>query len=84
MFLKISTYNTFSQVAWGKVFFHGMKSGQWAIFDVGDKWNQKLRDFIDKKVVVGGEAIGMIYVAIKKVICSLDLAASSLHGGNPK
>ena len=58
-----------------------MKSGRWAIFEVGDKWNQKLRDFIDKKVVVGGEAIGMIYVAIKKVICSLDLAASSLHGG---
>ena len=33
-----------------------------------------------KKVSVRGEAIWMIYVAIRKVICSLDLAASSLQG----
>ena len=33
-----------------------------------------------KKVSVRGWAIWMIYVAIRKVICSLDLAASSLHG----
>ena len=52
-----------------------------ATFCMESSGNQKFWDFIDeKKVSVRGGTIWMIYVAIRKVICSLDLAASSLHG----